>query len=138
MRLENSPGADIVAGSRLSRLEWQVVFLTTSVENRCPECVRAHSALARSAGLSRSAVTAVRQGRRVEDPRLESLRSTTVAVARQRARLAPDQIHAFLSHGYSRRDLLAVMSGVAHKTVTNSLEDTETRNLCRDHVAHAR
>ena len=125
-------------GAGPSQLESHVVFLTPSVENRCPECVRAHSALARSAGLSRSAVTALRQGRRLEDPRLESLRSTTVAVARQGARLTATQIRTFLSRGYSRPDLLAVISGVAHKTVANSLEDPGTRNLCRDHATEAR
>ncbi|MDT8340519.1 MAG: carboxymuconolactone decarboxylase family protein [Longimicrobiales bacterium] len=111
----------------LSPVEQQVVLLTTSFENGCDYCMAAHSMVAGMAGMDGPTLTALRSGDSLPDARLEALRSFTRTVVRDRARVSPEGVRAFLAAGFTRANVLEVITGVAMKTLsnyTNHLADT--------------
>lgn len=119
----------ILSQSSLTPIEQQVVLLTTSFENNCRYCVAAHSTVALSVGLDREALLAIREGRIIEeDPRLEALHLFTSAVVRERGLVERSTIEAFLQAGFTKANILEVITGVSMKTLsnyTNHLAETE-------------
>ena len=110
--------AEAFEGSSLSAVERHVVLLTVSQENGCEYCVAAHSMAARRQGLSTTAITAIRNGSPLADPRLEVLRQFTQAVVRQRG-WAESAAERFLAAGFTRAQVLEVVLGVTQKTLSN-------------------
>lgn len=105
--------------TNLTPAERQLVLLSVSYENDCHFCVAAHSKGGKGAGLDEAAVTAVREGRPIEDQKLEALRRFAQALTVQRGALDQKAVDAFLAAGWSKRQALDVVLGVAVKTITN-------------------
>lgn len=105
--------------SGLNSLEQQVVLLTVSIENGCEYCVAAHSAIADMMKLPESVVQALRNRQPIENEKLEALRSFTATVVQQRGHLKDNQVSAFLAAGYDGGSILAVITAVALKTISN-------------------
>jgi uncharacterized peroxidase-related enzyme len=103
-----------------------VVLITVSAINECAYCVAAHSTMALRAGLTPEAVAALRDGKPLDDPRLQAVHAFTRAVVEGRGWVDDEQIEAFLSAGYTRRHVLDVILGVGLKTLSNYT----------NHVAH--
>lgn len=104
----------------LTPVEQQVVLLTTSYENNCDYCMAAHSTLALNIGLDRDALLAIREGREIEgEPRLEALRRFTLAVVRQRGLVETSEIETLMDAGFTRANILDVITGVSLKTLSN-------------------
>jgi uncharacterized peroxidase-related enzyme len=108
-----------VERSGLNPLEQQVVLLTLSIENGCEYCVAAHSAISAMMKLPESVILALRNKRPLDDNRLEALRSFAAAVVKQRGHLSQSEIDRLLSAGYTGATILAVITAVALKTVSN-------------------
>lgn len=109
----------VVEKSGLNPLEQQVVLLTVSIENGCEYCVAAHSAIAGMMKLPDSVVQALRNRQPIENEKLEALRSFTATVVQQRGHLKDNQVSAFLAAGYDGGSILAVITAVALKTISN-------------------
>lgn len=109
--------------SGLNALEQQVVLLAVSVENGCEYCVAAHSAISGMMKLPESVVQALRNRQPIEDDKLEALRSFTSMVVRQRGHLKNEQVSEFLSTGFTGSTILAVITAVALKTISNYAND---------------
>jgi AhpD family alkylhydroperoxidase len=109
----------IYAKSDFSPAEQQIVLLAASFENNCTYCMAAHSTVAQGAGLSDEARTALREGRSLADARQEALRAFTVDVVRERGFVAPERVQAFIDAGFTRANVLEVITGVALKTISN-------------------
>ena len=105
--------------SGLNQLEQQVVLLTVSIENGCEYCVAAHSAIAGMMKLPESVISALRNRQPIDSEKLETLRSFTATVVQQRGHLEDKQVSRFLSAGYSGSTILAVITAVALKTISN-------------------
>jgi len=111
---------ELFADSGLGAAEQQVVLLATSVENGCTYCVGAHSAVSAQQELfDEKTLEALRAGEPLEDDRLEALRSFTRKVVEERGWLDDHEVQSFLDAGFSRKDVLAVLTGVAMKTLSN-------------------
>jgi len=110
---------DLFGASSLSAAERNVVWLAINVEHECHYCVPAHSAIAKQQGLDDATIENLRTAERLADAKLEALRSFTLKVVRQRARLSDADVEAFLNAGFSKRNILDVILGVAHKTLSN-------------------
>ena len=110
---------DVFARSSLSPAEQQVVYLSANYENACRYCMAGHSVLAKLAGLPAQAIEAVREGRPIEDAKLEALHRFTALVVRERGWVPEAEVEAFLAAGYGRQQLLEVVLGVAVKTLSN-------------------
>lgn len=119
----------LLSQSSLSPMEQQVVLLTTSFENNCHYCVAAHSTVALSVGLSRDILIAIREGAEiVDDPKLEALRLFTSAVVREHGLVERAAIAGFLGAGFTKANILEVITAVSMKTLsnyTNHIAETE-------------
>lgn len=102
-----------------SPAERQVAFLAVSTFHGCEYCVAAHTFLARQAELPEAELAALREGRPLEDARLEALRRFALALARERGDLEAQEVEAFMRAGYEARHVLDLLVIIAAKTVSN-------------------
>lgn len=110
----------IYGQTSLTPIEQQVVLLTTSYENNCHYCMAAHSTVSLSVGLDREILLAIREGREIEDDmRLEALRRFTIAVVRQRGLVENTDVETFMDAGFTKANILDVVTGVTLKTLSN-------------------
>jgi uncharacterized peroxidase-related enzyme len=109
----------IFAGCSLSGVEQQVVLLATSAMNGCSYCVGAHSAIADMMKIPAEVTDAIRDGRPINDPRLEALSRFTQALVAQRGWVSDAELRDFLEAGYTRPQVLEVILGVGLKTLSN-------------------
>lgn len=111
--------SDQLGQSGLSPLEQQVVTIAASVENECHFCVAAHTTISEGAGLDLDVIYAVREDRPIADLKLEALRVFTKKTVIDRGFVSDADVDAFLSAGYTRANVLAVILGVALKVISN-------------------
>jgi AhpD family alkylhydroperoxidase len=103
----------------LSVIEQNVVWLTINVEHNCHYCVPAHTAIAHMQKVDSATIDALRTASPLKDKKLEALRQFTLKAVRQRGQLADNDVDAFLDAGYTRRQVLDVILGVAQKVMSN-------------------
>lgn len=109
-----------LADSGLSPAEQQVAILATSIENGCSYCVAAHSSIVKMQELFDDAtLEALRAEEPLPDDRLEALRAFTVEMVRERGWVDQGTLQTFLDAGYEPRHVLAVVTVVALKTLSN-------------------
>lgn len=123
--------------SGLNSLEQQVVLLTVSIENGCEYCVAAHSAIAGMMKLPESVVQALRNRQPIIDDKLESLRSFTATLVQQRGHLKDEQVSEFLAAGFTGATILAVITAVALKTISNYANHIANTPLDEAFQAHS-
>lgn len=105
--------------SSLTATERQIVLLMASYDNGCEYCVAAHSTIAAMQRVPDEVISAIRDGERIEDPKLEALRQFTSAVVTKRGWPDEAEVTDFLNAGYGRAQILEVVLGVGIKTLSN-------------------
>lgn len=110
-------------------VERQVVLLAISTENNCEFCVAAHSLIARQvAKIPDAVVDALRASTPLPDARLQALAEFTRAVVRERGFVSSTVLDAVIKAGFTHRQVLEVVLGVAMKTLSNYANHlTETK-----------
>ena len=129
--------ADALNKTGLSPLEQQVVTITASVENACHFCVAAHTAVSEANGLDLNVISAVREDRPIDDPRLEALRTFTKKIVVERGFVTDCDVETFLKAGWQRSAVLAVILGVALKVIsnyTNHVAETPLNDAFQKHA----
>ncbi|HDY94009.1 MAG TPA: carboxymuconolactone decarboxylase family protein [Pseudoalteromonas sp.] len=107
--------------------ELTVVWQSINVEHACHYCVPAHSAIAASMKVDQGVVDALVNKTPLENPKLETLRETTLAMTRERGVISDEQIEKFFAAGYGKQQLLEIIVGLSQKVMsnyTNHLADT--------------
>tara|TARA_B110000211_G_scaffold190172_1_gene216629 strand:+ start:94 stop:636 length:543 start_codon:yes stop_codon:yes gene_type:complete len=107
--------------------ELTVVWQSINVEHACHYCVPAHSAIAASMKVDQGIVDALVNKTLLENPKLETLRETTLAMTRERGVISDEQIEKFFAAGYGKQQLLEIIVGLSQKVMsnyTNHLADT--------------
>lgn len=100
--------------------EQEVVFLVISRENGCEYCVSAHSFIAdKASGVPGEVTDAIRDGWPIADPKLQALAEFTRVLVASRGLPDRTQTDAFLSAGYSERQILEIVLAIAVKTLSN-------------------
>ena len=99
--------------------EVQVLSLTAACENDCAWCVAFHTAMALKEGVDRDAVDALRRGKAPTGPRLGPLSNFARAMVRNRGCIDPPTLQAFLAAGFSKRQALDVVMGMAFSLMAN-------------------
>jgi len=99
--------------------EVQVLSLTAAFENDCAWCMAFHTAMALKEGVERQAVDALRRGEAPADPRLAALSRFARAMVRNRGAVDAPTQQAFLAAGYSTRQALDVVMGLAFSLMAN-------------------
>jgi uncharacterized peroxidase-related enzyme len=103
----------------LSTNEKHVLWLTINVANRCHYCVPAHTALAKQDGVDDDIIAALRDNRELPVARLNALRTFALKVLDTKGEVAAADLEAFLQAGFDQRQILEVILGVAHKSLSN-------------------
>lgn len=111
---------ELLGKSSFTPEEQQVILLGTSVENNCDYCVAAHSMIAlKMAGMPLERVTALRNGKNLEDKKLNELLKFTREVVNKRGFVQKESAENFLKAGYTNQHILEVILGVTMKTLSN-------------------
>lgn len=99
--------------------EITVVWQTINVEHACHYCVPAHTGIAKMMKVDNAISEALRNETPLPTPHLEALRTFTLQVVRQRGEVTDAQVQSFLDAGFTKRQILEVVLGVAQKVMSN-------------------
>lgn len=109
----------IAAQATLSPAEQQLVYLAINVFHGCEYCTSGHTFLARKSGLDESVIQALRNETPIAQARLEALRAFALAVVHERGSVGDAAVDAFIGAGFSRAQVLEVVTIIATKTISN-------------------
>ena len=121
----------------LSPLEQQVVFMTSNFENNCHYCVPGHTWMMKSAKMPDDVIDALRNGTKLPDAKLQALHDFTKALLDNRGHIGDDKLNEFLNAGYTKRQALEVLTGLAAKLIsnfTNALTHTEVDDAMKPYL----
>jgi AhpD family alkylhydroperoxidase len=121
----------------LTTPERNVVWLTVNYEHGCTYCMAAHSAIALMSGMDEADVEALRTGKEMPDPKLQTLREFTRHMVDKRGWAEAGQLAAMDGAGYTSETVLDVIFGIGMKTLsnyTNHLADTPLDDGFRDYA----
>ncbi len=102
----------------LDPLARETLIMTVARRNGCHLCVAMHTAALASLSAPRPLIDALRDGRPLDDPRLEAVRHFTLDVLQSAGAVGEDRVAEFLSHGYTRRQALEVVLGIGAYTLS--------------------
>lgn len=127
-----STGWDLFDTTSLTEIERQVVYQTANFENDCAYCVPWHSYLAKKAGMDPGDLEALRTGAQLPTGKLEALRRFTRQMIHNRGKVSPADLQAFFDSGYTERQALEVVLGLAVKTMSNFTNSIAATPLDRE------
>ncbi|MEM8687659.1 MAG: carboxymuconolactone decarboxylase family protein [Pseudomonadota bacterium] len=110
---------DLLEKTSLSVPERHVAWFTINAEHGCDYCMAAHTGGALRDGVPEEVVEEARAVAPFTNPRLEALRQFTLQLVRQRGWVSDAEIAAFLDAGYTRRNVLELVTVVAQKVLSN-------------------
>ena len=103
----------------LIEAENQIVLLTNAVTNSCTYAVALHTALALKEGVSSEETTAIRDRRMPGNPRFAALSTLARTLIEKRGHLSEQELDAFIAVGFTKEQILEVITVVAASTITN-------------------
>jgi uncharacterized peroxidase-related enzyme len=109
----------VATKSSFSPVEQQVVYQAINVFHECEYCTMGHTWLSRSAGMDEAVLQALRNNTPIADARFEALRIFAVSVARERGFVGDAAVDAFIAAGFTREQVLEVVTIIATKTISN-------------------
>ncbi len=107
--------------------ERNIAYLAIIYENECTYCMAGHTNLSKMAKVADADIYAIREGRELDDPKLEALRSFAAKVTRNRGFVSEADVTAFKAAGYTNQSVLDLLVLAATKLIsnyTNHLADT--------------
>jgi AhpD family alkylhydroperoxidase len=75
--------------------ERNIAYIAIIYKNECTYCMAGHTNLSRMAKVEPEAITAVREGRPIADPKLQALRQFAAKVTRNRGAVSEADVSAF-------------------------------------------
>jgi AhpD family alkylhydroperoxidase len=109
----------VAAQSTLTPIEQQVAYMAINVLHACEYCTAGHTYLSRSVKMDEAAIAALRHETPIPDARLQALRTFTEAVVRERGYVGEATVEAFIAAGFSKAQVLEVVTIAATKTISN-------------------
>lgn len=109
----------LVGQSTLTPAEQQVVYQAINVFHGCEYCTAGHTFLSRNAGVPEDAIQALRNQTEIADARLQALRAFAELVAETRGFSGDDAVDAFIAAGFTRANVLEVVTIIATKVISN-------------------
>jgi AhpD family alkylhydroperoxidase len=106
--------------STLDQLSREVLIMTIATRNGCHLCVAMHTARLTGMNADPALISELRDGPGaiVSDPRLDALRRYTLRVVEQSGDVDDAALGDFLAHGYTTRNALEVVLGIAAYTLS--------------------
>jgi len=99
--------------------ELTVVWQTINVEHQCGYCVPAHTGIAHMMNVDPALTQALRNGAAMTSEKLQVLHDTTLAMIRSRGNLAEEEMNKFFAAGFTQRQMLDIVLGMAQKVMSN-------------------
>lgn len=112
------------AKTSLSAKEREVVNLAVSQVNECIYCLSAHTAIGKMNGFSDEQILELRAGEASFDLKLNALAQLAKNITENRGRTDAAVIENFFAQGYTKANLVDVISLVGDKTISNYLHST--------------
>ncbi|TWO33891.1 carboxymuconolactone decarboxylase family protein [Seonamhaeicola sediminis] len=112
------------AKTSLSAKEREVVNLAVSEVNNCLYCLSAHTAIGKMNGFTDEQILELRAGEASFNNKLDALARLAKNVTENRGRTDVDVLENFFSAGYSKGNLIDVISLVGDKTISNYIHST--------------
>jgi AhpD family alkylhydroperoxidase len=109
----------LVGKSTLSPVEQQVAYQAINVFHECEYCTAGHTYLSRMVKMDEQAIAALRNGAPIADAKLQALRLFAEAVVRERGFVGDAAVDAFIAAGFTRANVLEVVTIAATKTISN-------------------
>lgn len=131
----NSPGAlemalnldQTLGKSSLSARQIETIKLAVSAYAGCDYCIAAHTLMGKHAGLSPSAMSAIRTANHSGDAALDALANFARLLVSSSGTVAADQVVAIKAAGYSDAqivDTLLVIATITFTNLVNRVNDT--------------
>ena len=99
--------------------ELTVVWQTINVEHQCGYCVPAHTGIAHMMNVDPALTEALRNRAAMTTEKLQVLHDTTLAMIRSRGNLAQEEMNKFFAAGFTQRQMLEIVLGMAQKVMSN-------------------
>jgi AhpD family alkylhydroperoxidase len=109
----------LFAQTSFNETEKQVILLSISYSNHCDYCMAAHSTMAQMKNVNDKIIEALRNGKTLEDEKLEALRQYVKATVESRGYPSQTVLNNFYQAGYGNRQALEVILGIGLKTLSN-------------------
>ena len=125
----------VAAKATLSPVEVQVAYQAINVFHECEYCTAGHTYLSRMVKMDEDIIAALRDGTPIANGRLQSLRVFAEAVVRERGRVGDSAVDAFLAAGFTKANVLEIVTIAATKTIsnyTNHITKTEKEAFMAD------
>jgi uncharacterized peroxidase-related enzyme len=112
------------AKSSLNTKAKEVINLAVSELNKCQYCLSAHTAIAGMNGFTPEQIIELRTGQASFDSKLDALAKLSKNIVENRGATSEQVLSAFFAAGWSKENLVDVISQVGEITITNYLHRT--------------
>ena len=112
------------AKTSLTAKEKEVVNLAVSQVNNCIYCLSAHTTIGKMNGFTNDQILELRAGEASFDTKLNALAKLAKNVTENRGRTDANVLENFFNAGYSKGNLIDVISLVGDKTISNYIHST--------------
>lgn len=112
------------AQTSLKAKEKEVVNLAVSQVNKCDYCLAAHTAISKLNGFTESQILELRVGKASFDTKLDALAKLAKNVTVNRGNTDADVLANFFTVGWTKENLIDVISLVGDKTISNYINNT--------------
>lgn len=109
----------VSAKATLTAAEQQVVYQAINVQHGCEYCTSGHTFLSRKAGVPEDVIQSLRNITPIADARLEALRRFAETVNSARGFAGDDAVDAFIAAGFTKAQVLEVVTIIATKVMSN-------------------
>ncbi|WP_455208658.1 carboxymuconolactone decarboxylase family protein [Kaarinaea lacus] len=108
---------ELVSQNSLTDEQRHVAFLTIAREYNCSYCVAAHTAFAQMGQVDSDMIERLREGSLLNDGKLEALQQFVGKLIKTGCQVSEQDIERFLSYGYTRRNILEIITMMANKLI---------------------
>lgn len=108
---------ELVSQNSLTDEQRHVAFLTISREYNCSYCVAAHTAFAQMGQVDSDVIERLRDGKFLDDNKLDALQQFVSKMVKTGCYVSEQDIERFLWHGYTRRNILEIITMMANKLI---------------------
>lgn len=112
------------AKTSLSAKEKEVVNLAVSQVNDCIYCLSAHTAIGKMNGFTDAQILELRAGFSSVNSKLDALAKLTKNITENRGKTDDAVLENFFNQGYTKGNLIDVISLVGDKTISNYIHST--------------
>lgn len=112
------------AKTSLKAKEKEVVNLAVSQVNNCDYCLAAHTAIGKMNGFTEPQILELRAGKASFDAKLDALAKLAKNITENRGNTDIEVLENFFTAGWTKENLIDVISLVGDKTISNYINNT--------------